>query len=666
MAVGAKGWRFSVAQEVIWIVERSGHQASGNTERIGSAAAAWRVNEWFADEPSGGPTHHVLAQITADLFGICGASLTEGDRLRDLVRRALSEGVLLAFRLVPTLTGGAAPPKPVEKPPSEPPPVPVEVPPDTMTVTAMPLFAPSVEKCEIKYTLNRGSPRLGKSVKITITDKKGGTVYSSGAHLLDGGDKGTFLWDGKQGSSYVGPLLSPFKIEAVMADDATVKADTSTKVEVKEIALTVDAPDDKLMMNDPNRNVETVATVKLKKSDGTAVLTKVPVDVTFTFTDPAGDNTPKASSFQYAAPSSYLGKAGDATAVHFASHPDSTASSPDGYKTKGVATTNVNDGANLGKAKINFKPSGVGGDDFKLKAAVLDGAAELVKAESNTLIVWRFVSFDKIYEMNGETHVSTNGSTGTISPVFDPAFVKYTAGAPIAIDATKSVKYIGLWGGAATPQRSWATTQAKTAAETPTAQEITDATYAGADAALVAKRAIAQAAIIVKAQAWATRIDTAFSADMNQWISDAAIPSNALVAIKFYHPKYSHAGGDFQTNEWKLGGAATPAWLRVGAFPKSGGGHYYTNLDPDGLWINWGGLSHGSGRVTAPKGNDAATVKQVVRHEAGHATKSFFKRDVFGPSLDHSASNAGIMYYTTSGGTTFTTREKKILRGITP
>ncbi len=539
---------------------------------------------------------------------------------------------------------------------------PVVVTPNVLKITSVPLFAPSAETCEIKYSLTRGTTKLGKSVTLKITDKKGATVYS-GAHELDGGDKGTFLWDGKSGASYIGPLQSPFKIEGAMADDASVKDKAEVKVEVKEIALKVTAPDDKLMMNDPSAKIEAIAEVKLKKSDGSGVLTKVEVEVTFTFTDPGGDNTPKASSFLYA-PGSNLGKAGDAAAVHFEVHPDSSESSADGYKTKAAAKTNVTAAASIGMAKIYFKPSGVGGDDFKLKAAVLDGATTLVSAESNALTVWRAVTFDKIYEMAGETHVSVNGATGTISPVFDPAFVKYTAGAPTAISAAKSVKYIGLWDGAA--QKSWATVQAKTAAETPTAAEIAAATYAGADAAQVAARAVAQAAIIAKAQAWANRIDSAFSADMDKWITDAAIPANALVAIKYYHPKFSVAGGDAQTNEWKLGGAATPAWLRVGAFQNGAGGHYYTNLDPDGAWTNWGGLSHGSGRVTVPTGNAAATVKQVVRHEAGHATKSFFKRDVFGPSLDHSVSQAGIMYYTTDGGTTFTEREKKILRGITP
>ena len=100
-----------------------------------------------------------------------------------------------------------------------------------------------------------------------------------------------------------------------------------------------------------------------------------------------------------------------------------------------------------------------------------------------------------------------------------PAFVSYTAGAPTAIDAARSVKYIGLWGGAGTPQHAWATVQAKTAAETPTAAEISDASYAGADPALLAKQATARAAIVAKAQAWTDRIDTAFHSNMNSWIS---------------------------------------------------------------------------------------------------------------------------------------------------
>lgn len=492
--------------------------------------------------------------------------------------------------------------------------------------------------------------------------------YKDGPHKLE--------WDGaipghSGGADFPGswlsPHFSPYKLRITLPGGSPEKQEATFKVLVAEIALELkDAEAKKLFMNDPERRFETIATVKLKKVDGSAALSKVPVKVDFSFADPPADNTAKADSFKYADPKC-LGKKADAEAIHWAAVGATTSTSADLYKLTATVLTDTTVGAELGRAKAFFKPSGVGGDVFTLKAAVKDsGAAVLATKSADAHTVWRFIDFKNIYEMAGLTHVSTNGSTATISPVYDPCFVRYTAGAPTPIPAAKSVKYIGLWGGTATPQTSWATLQAKLAAETPTADEITDANYAGADPPLVAKRDTARAAIKAKAQAWATRIDSAFHSAMPKWVTDAGIPANSLVAIQYYHPKYSHAGGDYQTNEWKLGGASVPAWLTVDVFPKCGGGHYYTGKDPDGLWINWGGLSHGDGRVTVPMGNSAATVKQVVRHEAGHATKFAFQRDVFGPSLDHSASIAGIMYYSTEGGTTFTDREKKILRGIKP
>ena len=576
--------------------------------------------------------------------------------------------------------GGQPDPGPRPKPPRPDPPK--KKPKYGVTkLTMPPHFAPSVEKVG-SYTIDDAEVaasscklELFHTVKGVMDETKplwtrslGKDEYKHGEHKLD--------WDGKisghnGGSDYPGdwlsPHFSPYKLRITLPGGSPETQEATFKVEVADIALEIkDAPDKKFFMNDVERKFETISTVKLKKSDGSAVLTQVPVRVDFSFADPPADNTSKADSFKYADPKC-LGKKADPDAIHWAALGATTSTSTDSYKTTCVVLTDVAAGADQGKAKVHFKPSGVGGDDFKLKAAVKNSSdAELLAKESDTHTVWRFVDFANIHEMQGQTHVSTNGSTATISPVFDPAFVRYTAGTTTPIAADKSVKYIGLWGGTATPQKSWATMQAKLPAETPTATEIAEASYAGADPALVTKRDTARAAIKAKAQAWATRIDSAFHADMPQWVSDAAIPSNALVAIQYYHPKYSHAGGDYQTSEWKLGGASTPAWLTVDVFPKSGGGHYYTGKDPDGLWVNWGGLSHGSGRVTVPLGNSAATVKQVVRHEAGHATKSFFKRDVFGPSLDHSVSNAGIMYYTTSGGTTFTDREKKILRGINP
>lgn len=483
-------------------------------------------------------------------------------------------------------------------------------------------------------------------------------------------------WDGKVSGhgagadlpdDWLSPEFSPYKLRVTLPGGSPEKQEAEFKVEVASIDLTLAGPDsNKVFMNDPAEKVKITALVKLKKVDGSPTLTPVPLRVTFSFADPGAANTAKTDSFKYDA-THWLGKKGDADLVHFEAHISHTTTSDTDFKKTCRALAIPDAGADQGKSRAWFLPSGVGGDEFTLKAAIIHtGGARLGDKSADKFVIWRFVKFDKIYEMNGETHVSVNGATGVISPVFDPAFVRYTAGAPIAIDATHSVKYLGLWGGTATPQKSWATVSAKTPAETPTAQEITDATYNGADPVKILAMGLARAAIILKAQAWADRIDTDFNACMDAWVTAAAIPENALVAIKYYHPKYSHGGGDYQTTQWRLGGAATPAWLRVGAFSNGAGGHYYTNLDPDGLWVNWGGLSHGSGRVTVPTGNPAATVKQVVRHEAGHATNSFFKREDFGPSLDHSVSNAGIMYFETTGGTTFTDREKKILRGIVP
>ena len=448
--------------------------------------------------------------------------------------------------------------------------------------------------------------------------------------------------------------------------DTTKKCPLEGKIEVVSVKVEIDAPEDRVIMNDPEERALVSATVTYRISTAADALDDLP-KVRFTFSDPAPNNTAKTDSYKYNA--KHLGKRNDAAAVYWAAHDEFDTSSSNSYKTSAKVTARPLEGEHKALARIWFKPSGVGGDDFRVKATLYkpDGTTEIDSDETDTFTVWRELAFDKIYEMKDETHVSTNGTTAKISPAFNPAFVKYTAGERTEIVEAKSVKYIGLWKGTATPQESWATIQAKTRTETPTATETTNATYSGRDAAKLAARATARAAIVAKAQAWTDRIDSAFATARNKWISDAAIPNDAIVAIRYYHPKYSSAGGDSQTSEWKLGGRATPAWLRVGAFAKSGGGHHYTGLDPDGRWANWVGLSHGRGRVTIPKGRPAAAITQTIRHEAGHATKSHFKRQAFGPSLDHSASNAGIMYFSSArGGTTFSTREKKILRGIKP
>lgn len=563
-------------------------------------------------------------------------------------------------------------------------------------------FAPGHENLNIEYEFRRGESLQGAAVSLTIKDKDNAIVLDTGGVLALAGDRRAVReWDGRDTrGQLVTPAKSPYTVTLTVGRALT--RTRTVEVKVHSISLwhrTNSFVTDSIIMNNPTNMLDLAATIFIKDSNNVNRRIKTPVDVHFSFEEDA-NNTAKTSSYEYS-PGHRLGKKGDAAEVYWERnatyHPDAAHTNSDnGYRTTCRVRTLTADGGDQGKAFIKFKPSGVGGDKFRLTARVLaadsgvvgaGGARQEVTAQTNWLTVWRQVSFSSIYEMQGENHVSRNATRAIISPVYDPAFVDYRAGAATAIDAAHSVKYIGLWRNSATPQENWATVKAKTAAETPTAEEIANATYSGADAALTALVAPARTAIRNKAQAWASRIDNAFHAAIGTWVRDAAIPNNTLVAIKFYHPKYSARGGDSITNEWDIEGTGTtPSWLGVNVFPDGRGGHFYRDRDPDLCWIerpttaadlaaartnhtlqaSWGGLSHGNGIITSPKGLSDATVKQVVRHEAGHATKSYFQREDFGPNLDHSTSNAGIMYETTAGGTTFTEREKKILRGIIP
>jgi hypothetical protein len=530
-------------------------------------------------------------------------------------------------------------------------------------------FAPSAEKCTIKYKVD--APEINPNDKgtIEIKDSDGTVIFKKEDLTLDATKESTFEWDGKTSSgASVDIAKAPVKIQlSVTGSPKVVSGVKEVKVEVHSIEFQIPSLDasNRIIMNDPSASIDITAVVKLKKSDGTAAAADIPMDVKFTFSDPGSNNTEQLKSYKYEATPKYLGKKGDANAVFWKAHPDCTASSADGFKSSCVVKTITASGSpKLGMAVITFLPSGVGGDDYKIKASVFSAGSNAVLQEKETtaFTVWREVNFSNIREMQGTNHVSSNATSAIISPYFDPAKVNYIAGGATALAATYSVDYIGLWNSATTSQSSWATVKAKLPAETPTAQELTDANYSGTDPAKVTKRTQAQNAIVGKAQAWVNRIDQGRETGMNTWQTSAAIPNNSIVGIKKFHPKYSNTA-DTVTSEWNLYGSGTPAWLRVTAFSGN-----YTNLDPDQIWVNggeWGGLSVGNGVFLVPD-YVAGVIVKVVCHEAGHATKSFFKRDDFGPSLDHSASNAGIMYFDTSGGNNFTDREKKILRGVVP
>jgi hypothetical protein len=299
-------------------------------------------------------------------------------------------------------------------------------------------------------------------------------------------------------------------------------------------------------------------------------------------------------------------------------------------------------------ARIKFAPGGVGGDTYKIKATTFaaDGTTVLADRESAELTVIRSVAFTP-YEMTGQAHISTHGTDAIMGSYYTPAvFVAYHLGAVTTIPAANSVRYIGLWDHATSAQKNWATCQAKTAAETPTAAETTDANGAAG-----AAQTAARTAIETKANAWRDRLIAEYNAGLNNWATDAGVPVNSMVAVEFEHPKYSvdAPAADSTTSEW----SAFP-WLRITVEGRS--------IHPDRRWVNGQGVSFGS-RAYVMAGMSAARTEVAVAHEAGHETKNQFKREPFGPG-DHSAA-AGLMDPTGSLSS-FTAREIKILRGIKP
>lgn len=413
-----------------------------------------------------------------------------------------------------------------------------------------------------------------------------------------------------------------------------------------DLTLTVDAPNDKFIMNNPERKFEVLATVTYVKTADPKDLDALPTKVRFSFTDPAPDDARKVDSFEYTA-GKFLGKKDDASAVFWNAHAANAATSGDSYKqTAKVTAKNVEVDKKM-TAKIYFKPSGVGGDDYKIKAAVLslDGAAELLKKESNTIVVWRKIKLEP-YEMPGQNHVSTQGTSAIITASYYVAdiFVEYELGAIHNIANAYKVKYIGLWDHATTSQLNWATHCNKTASETPTPAETAAANGPAGPAQTNARNAIQ-----TKANSWRDRIIAAYTDGLNKWAPDASVPPNSIVAIEYEHPKYSAAApnADSTTNEW----GAFP-WLTIQVEGR--------NIHPDQRWVNGQGLSYAQ-RAYITAGMSAARTQVVIAHEAGHETKNQFKRAVFGAG-DHSAA-AGLMDPTASLNA-FTVGEKEILKGL--
>ncbi len=531
-------------------------------------------------------------------------------------------------------------------------------------------FAPSVEKLAVRYTIKPAgyTASFGKLEVFKNGDTvnpifKDETITMTGANVL-------YEWDGKanQGADsgkYVGPRDSPYTIKVSISDVADFSSSCSdsktTKVEVESLAFNINRWGEIVIMNVPEHQVEVSTLVKLKKKDGTGAVTAVPIHVSFSGGDPEPWNATPIQSYSYAT-GKYLGKKGDPTAIYWADHASADSGSTDGYKHVCWGATITTAGADQGKTYVWFRPSGVGGDDFILKAVIKDSAgADLITKESGLLTVWRQAAFEKIFEMAGETHVSVNGTEVNIQPYFHNAglvetYVDYVVGAVKPIPIEKSVQYICLWKNAYPHQKDWATLRKTTALETIRADVL-----AAAEGPAGVARDEARARINDQAQFWVDRIDSEFNTSMMEWLANGGMANDSIVGIKYIHPKYNSVlvGGvlnpDTETYIW-------PDWVRVTT--RNG---RYTNIDPDSVWCpgtGFGGLSHPNKIISITKNNNTPALS--IAHEVGHATKSFFKRRNFSTSLspdDHSA--LGLMDPSGSQPA-FTVDEQKILRGIKP
>lgn len=509
-----------------------------------------------------------------------------------------------------------------------------------------PQFASGAENLEIEYKIE-GCAKEEVLLRV-LCDQQTGTqlVFERKLKTSERADGSRKLsWNGKasagpQNGKFIGPALSPYRV--ILQIVGGKLSEKTTAVKIAELKM-LKPSNASFFMNNPTSIVRVEAQVSLLDATGNKKFSAVPIDVRFTFTDPGGNNTTKAASFAHAPPAA-LGKAGDPNAKFWSQEAGTTATSTDGFKTQCDVVT-LPTGADRAKAKVKFKPGAVGGDDYELDATVFahDGTTQLATVKSPKFEIFRRVRFEP-YEMAGQTHISTHGTSAKMQTYYTAAtFVKYELGAITTLGATFSVRYIGLWDHATQAMKNWATSSAKTAAETPTATETTDANGPAGPAQVAAR-----AAIQVKADAWRDRIIADYNHGLNNWAPDAGVPADAMVAIEFEHPKYTAGApnADSVTNEW----GAFP-WLTITVEGRA--------IHPDRRWINGQGLSFG-GRAYVIAGMSAARTEVCVAHEAGHETKNQFKRKPFGAG-DHSG--AGLMDPVGSQNS-FTAGEVDILRGL--
>jgi hypothetical protein len=524
------------------------------------------------------------------------------------------------------------------------------------------LFAPGVEVLNIKYDIHNLE---SDTVTLEIESAKAlGKILFQRELSADekvSGDGKLLSWDGKasagaKGGNWIGPEDSPYVVRLKAPNDG-LEDEKQTRVEIYKIELEITAPKNKIILNVPETKIQVKATVQIKKKAGGGTVTPIDIYVVFTYIA-NGANTSAANSFAYNPPLT-LGKGGDAGAVYWAPHAEHPSTTPDNYNKTCKAEVISAAGAKQGTAKTWFKPSGVGGNKYKVKAEVFasDGTTSLAHKETAEVTIWRKVVFSP-YEMDGTDHVRKNGTHAIMAGFYTPdIYVEYELGKSNIVPAPFNVKYIGLWDHATQKQLDWAKHSAKTQDEIPEPTDVTDSNGGPGQA-----RDAARKAIQAQAEAWRDRIMSARQDGHDNWAVDAGIPADTIIGIVSDHPKFSANADkkDAETSEW----TACP-WLKIeipGVVDPATGKNVI--LRPDDRWNYVQGYVAPAQRRAyifdlGPK--KEARTRIVIAHEVGHATKLQFERKQFGVG-DHTAPAAGLMDRTGSKSQ-FTAAEKDILRG---
>jgi len=511
-------------------------------------------------------------------------------------------------------------------------------------------FVPGVETQTVTYTISPASFELNaNSIKAEVFrgDADSGTPIRTVTTGLQRYGTSTWGWDGKlDNGTLATPTNYTVKISiGTSGSQGMSGASTNVAVEVHSFEYVgggnIYANFTTGILDNHPTNL--YAIVKLKSKNGTGIPSPVPFTVHFTATEGSGNATTN-NAFQYAT-GYFLGKKGDTNAHYWASAPKSVSvGSTNGYWTTAYGNVVTTDSNDLGRAYMAFLPSGVGGDTFTLRANLTNiGETNILRTATTNVVVWRSAYFDR-RRMGGETHIDDHATATSIRPYFETAtretYMRYDASASVSnLSSAASVKYIGLWTNDTVTgvyqRQDWA---AKLPSENPSAQQWTNAIHCldllGNTISSNAQTQ-AQAAIRILASNWVVRVEREFLAMEDRWVIDNA-PADTVIAIQYYHPKYSPEP-DRLTSEWDK--SQTDTWLK---FPING-----TDRHPDDAW---GGSFLGTyyapfkkGQITIAKGYGAKT-RCIVAHEVGHATKDIFHRKSFGTG-DHS-STAGLMFPT--------------------